>query len=379
MFVFVIYFLYLCTEIQTNYLSLKLTRKEDIMKGIQSFQLNNFFTLENVEQCISNESWKAIFDHYCDQKKRFDNQVDLLLYFDIIKSIFDFLLSQGRLVKLNAIELYEQFCENYDDDLATDFFGAVYYMLATNPDLGREELAHAIYDYCKDANLRHTPMDEWEELVDSWEFEQRKKAQIEEKKKRSEEQKQGPKILYQDLSQYMTPATREMVVTIDGVPVQKKVAEFVFPKKKPISALEAMRIIAKQQADNKQEPSMHKNIEITPPATPPATPPTTPSITPPVVSSPQEIFPLFTDKATSEHLEQLKESCLSIKEAAPTVVKLLYDYAISGVMDLRGKKKKDIYEMLKNTFGIKCSLSRFYQPFTRTIDRIFELDFQSEK
>jgi hypothetical protein len=157
------------------------------------------------------------------------------------------------------------------------------------------------------------------------------------------------------------------------------VAEFVFPKKKPISALEAMRIIAKQQADNKQEPPMHKDIAITPPATPPVTPPTTPSITPPVVSSPQEIFPLFTDKATSEHLEKLKESCLSIKEAAPTVVKLLYDYAISGVMDLRGKKKKDIYEMLKNTFGIKCSLSRFYQPFTRTIDRIFELDFQSEK
>jgi hypothetical protein len=85
------------------------------MKGIQSFQLNNFFTLENVEQYISNEPWKAIFDHYCDQKKRFDNQVDLLLYFDIIKSIFDFLLSQGRLVKLNAIELYEQFCEKYDE------------------------------------------------------------------------------------------------------------------------------------------------------------------------------------------------------------------------------------------------------------------------
>ncbi len=169
MFVFVIYFLYLCTEIQTNYLSLKLTRKEDIMNreipllGV----IEPVFTEQNLDDTI-NGSWETIYYHYITNDKRFQD-CSLITYLNHIYAISTFLLSHRREHLISR--LHDEVRISFGNELTADIFGAVYYLIRI--EVLRDILVIKRYLYAlttinsfyQSDDETSTPMDEWREIT----------------------------------------------------------------------------------------------------------------------------------------------------------------------------------------------------------------------
>ena len=169
MFVFVIYFLYLCTEIQTNYLSLKFTRKEDIMNreipllGV----IEPVFTEQNLDDTI-NGPWETIYYHYITNDKRFQD-CSLITYLNHIYAISTFLLSHRREHLISR--LHDEVRMSFGNELTADIFGAVLYLIRI--DVLRDILLIKRYLYALTTinsiypsdDETSTPVDEWREIT----------------------------------------------------------------------------------------------------------------------------------------------------------------------------------------------------------------------
>ena len=169
MFVFVIYFLYLCTEIQTNYLSLKFTRKEDTMNreipllGV----IEPVFTEQNLDDTI-NGYWETIYYHYITNDKRFQD-CSLITYLNHIYAISTFLLSHRREHLISR--LHDEVRISFGNELTADIFGAVYYIIHkegfkkfTSLDLYLFVIIEIVSFYTTEDDTP-TPMSEWYKII----------------------------------------------------------------------------------------------------------------------------------------------------------------------------------------------------------------------
>ena len=169
MFVFVIYFLYLCTEIQTNYLSLKLTRKEDFMNreipllGV----VEPVFTEQNLDDTI-NGYWETIYYHYITNENRFQD-CSLITYLNHIYAISTFLMSHRREHLISR--LHDEVRISFGNELTADIFGAVYYIIQkegfkkfTSLDLFLFVIIKIVSFYTTEDDTP-TPMSEWFKII----------------------------------------------------------------------------------------------------------------------------------------------------------------------------------------------------------------------
>lgn len=169
MFVFVIYFLYLCTEIQTNYLSLKFTRKEDIMNreipllGV----IEPVFTEQNLDDTI-NGPWETIYYHYITNDKRFQD-CSLITYLNHIYAISTFILSHRREHLISR--LHDEVRMSFGSELTADIFGAVYYIIqkegvkkCTSVELFLFAITKIVSFYTTEEDMP-SPMSEWYKII----------------------------------------------------------------------------------------------------------------------------------------------------------------------------------------------------------------------
>lgn len=318
MFVFVIYFLYLCTEIQTNYLSLKLTRKEDAM--ITSYKRKTFITEFNLEQLIELTPIKGLYDHYYANKKRY-NGMFFFDYVDIIASMYDYVIQHDKLTKMFVCELFEDFQHLYGDVLTLDFFGAVYFCTYTTKlqEAQKNDIYEAIALCCSN-DIIYTPYTQWLE-------------ELEEIKRNISQGKNAAEIeiALGDFQNNKFPQALYIPSDEDTMDVVEK--------------LEARQITKEYLTHIGELPSELSH------------------------RSPRNEFPYFTDMATYEHLDMLEQACL---KGARCVIEFLVEWE-GTITKTKGIGPIVVGEALRN---LNVDLKFSPESFRHTHNKLLRVDMK---
>ena len=124
---------------------------------------------DNLQDCIDNPAICALYNHYFDNRHEYIT-LTVYEYINIVLSIYSYVTSQGKLVKMKICTLFDEFCIQHGDLSTQDFFGAVYYLTRiTRDDLisnkEANEITRTISSCCKYGfkynPLENTPFEKW--------------------------------------------------------------------------------------------------------------------------------------------------------------------------------------------------------------------------
>lgn len=256
-----------------------------------TIQIENYFTEENLEETIRGP-WVKIYEHYC--TTNFDlTSCPLTLYLNTIRSYYNFLTSK-KLILHHLKRLYADCSSNHNFIIATDIFGAVYFLVQINA-YERGDISQGICKCCDyDDPLYITPLGEWIDIYNN----------------------EGEEFILEAMQNSMDNLTATML-----------------------------------SPSNEEIQPVQQSEEITPPL------------------APKEIFEGFTDAATQEDLESLKQMCQLEEEAAKNVIATLVEFDAGGIIDIHGWTKRKLFNELKK-IGLTCSENNFYKAFKSSDDHI---------
>lgn len=127
-----------------------------------------YFTEENLEETIKG-AWEKIYEHYC--TTYFDlTGCSLTLYLNTVRTYYNFLTTK-KLVLHHIKNLYSRCVVAYGDIIATDIFGAIYF-LAKVALHERDDIAQGISKCCDYDSFNCTPLDVWKSIFKELSFEQ---------------------------------------------------------------------------------------------------------------------------------------------------------------------------------------------------------------
>jgi hypothetical protein len=124
-----------------------------------------YFTEENLEETIEGV-WEVLYEHYC--TTIFDlTECSLTSYLNTARAYYNFLKSK-KLVLHHIKSLYSHCSSVYSRVVATDIFGAIYFLAKINL-VERNDIAEGI-DKCCDyfEPYRGTPLNEWKRNYDKY-------------------------------------------------------------------------------------------------------------------------------------------------------------------------------------------------------------------
>lgn len=127
--------------------------------------IENYFTEENLEETVKG-AWEKIYEHYC--TTHFDlTGCSLTMYLNTARAYYNFLTSK-KLVLHHIKNLYSCCSFDYNDVIATDIFGAIYF-LAKLALCERNDIAQGISKCCDYFDsFNRTPLDEWKDIYNTY-------------------------------------------------------------------------------------------------------------------------------------------------------------------------------------------------------------------